>query len=149
MVHPLHYDMMAVKPVRLLCVIPGLGSVGGSERSLIELVPALVGAGIDVSIAYMVRRPTGNEDRLRRAGANLHHIGERRLGGRVRGVRRVIAANRPDIVHTMLFEADLAGRLGAWRAPRCSPIVLSSLVNTSYEPARLADPNVRAWRVRP
>jgi glycosyltransferase involved in cell wall biosynthesis len=132
--------------VRLLFVIPGI-SGGGTERSLRELVPTLVDTGIDVSIAYMVERTTDNEDELQRAGARLHHITERRLDARARCVRRVIASFRPDIVHTTLFEADLAGRLAAWRAPGCSPIVVSSIVNTSYDPVRLTDPNVRAWKL--
>jgi glycosyltransferase involved in cell wall biosynthesis len=140
--------MMAAKLMRLLVVIPGLGTGGGTERSLLEFVPKLVSVGIDVSIAYMVQRPTGSEDQFQRAGADLHHITEHRMGGRIRGVRRVIAARRPDIVHTMLYEADIAGRLAAWRVPGCSPVVLSSIVNTSYDPARLADPNVRAWKLR-
>jgi glycosyltransferase involved in cell wall biosynthesis len=132
--------------VRLLLVIPGI-SGGGSERSLRELVPALVGAGIDVSITYMVERPTDNECELESCGVRLHRVRERRLDGRVRGIRGVIASERPDIVHTTLFEADIAGRLAAWRAPGCSPVVLSSIVNTSYDPARLADPNVRPWKL--
>jgi len=78
----------------------------------------------------------------------LHLITDVRLDGRARGVRRVIASERPNIVHTTLFEADLAGRLAAWRAPGCSPVVLSSIVNTSYDPVRLADPNIRAWKLR-
>ena len=133
--------------MRLLFVIPGL-SGGGSERSLRELVPTLVDNGIDVSIAYMVKRATDNKDELEHAGARLHLITDVRLDGRARGVRRVIASERPNIVHTTLFEADLAGRLAAWRAPGCSPVVLSSIVNTSYDPVRLADPNIRAWKLR-
>jgi glycosyltransferase involved in cell wall biosynthesis len=132
--------------VRLLFVIPGL-SGGGSERSLRELVPTLVDNGIDVSIAYMVKRATDNEDELENAGARLHRITDVRLDGRARGVRRVIASERPSIVHTTLFEADLAGRLAAWRAPGCSPVVLSSIVNTSYDPVRLSDPNIRPWKL--
>jgi glycosyltransferase involved in cell wall biosynthesis len=132
--------------MRLLFVIPGL-SGGGSERSLRELVPTLTDNGIDVSIAYMVERPTDDEEELYRAGARLHRIAEHRLDGRVRGVRRVIASHRPHIVHTTLFDADLTGRLAAWRAPGCSPIVLSSIANTSYDPARLADPNIRPWKL--
>jgi glycosyltransferase involved in cell wall biosynthesis len=132
--------------MRLLLVIPGI-SGGGSERSLRELVPSLFRAGIDVSIAYMVERPTDNEGELQRAGVHLHRIRERRLDGRARGIRRVIASGRPDILHTTLFEADIAGRLAAWRAPGRSPVVLSSIVNTSYDSARLADPNVRPWRL--
>jgi glycosyltransferase involved in cell wall biosynthesis len=132
--------------VRLLFVIPGI-SGGGSEHSLRELVPALVGRGFDVSIAYTVQRTTDNEEDLYRAGARLHHVAVSRFDGRVRGVRRVIAAVRPDIVHTTLFDADIIGRLAAWRAPGCSPVVLTSIVNTSYDPARLADPNVRPWKL--
>ncbi len=147
MADPLHYHMMAAKPMRLLFVIPGLGSGGGTERSLLELVPKLVDTGIDVSIVYMVQRPTGNENQLQRAGAHLHHITERHLAGRTLGVRRVIAARRPEIVHTMLYEADIAGRLAAWRVPGCSPVVLSSIVSTSYDPVRLLDPNVRPWKM--
>jgi glycosyltransferase involved in cell wall biosynthesis len=139
---------MAYRPVRILFVIPGLGAGGGSERSTLELVPRLVDAGIEVSIAYMMQRPTSNEDQLRNHGARLHHIAQRRLPGRVHGVREVIASSQPEVVHTVLFEADIAGRLAAWRAPRCSPVVLSSIVNTSYDPARLADPNVRPWKLR-
>jgi glycosyltransferase involved in cell wall biosynthesis len=59
----------------------------------------------------------------------------------------VITQERPDIVHTSLYDADIAGRLAAWRAPGGSPIVVSSIVNTSYDPARLDDPNVRAWKL--
>src|SRR5262249_30765577 len=41
----------------------------------------------------------------------------------------------------------VAGRLAAWRVPRCSPIVLSSIVSTSYDHVRLADPNVRPCKL--
>ena len=133
--------------MRLLFVIPGL-SGGGTERSLRELVPALMQSGTDVSISYMVQRATDDEAELERAGARLHRVTQPRLVGRVRAIRRVIALERPDIVHTSLYEADIAGRLAAWQAPGGSPIVLSSIVNTSYDPARLGDPNVLAWKLR-
>jgi glycosyltransferase involved in cell wall biosynthesis len=133
--------------MRLLFVIPGI-SGGGSERSLQELVPTLVDEGIDVSIAYMVERATDNADELQQVGARLRHIPKDRFDERVRTLRHLIADERPDIVHTMLFDADIAGRLAAWRVPRCSPVVLSSIVNTSYDAARLHDSNVRPWKLR-
>jgi glycosyltransferase involved in cell wall biosynthesis len=60
----------------------------------------------------------------------------------------VITLERPDIVHTSLYEADIAGRVAAWRVPGARPVVLSSIVNTSYDPARLGDPNVPAWKLQ-
>jgi glycosyltransferase involved in cell wall biosynthesis len=113
-----------------------------------ELVPTLIETGIDVSIAYMVQRPTDNEEELREAGARLNLITGPRFDSRIHDLRRVIANQRPDIVHTTLFDADIPGRLAAWRAPECSPVVLSSIVNMSYDPARLADPNVRPWKLQ-
>jgi glycosyltransferase involved in cell wall biosynthesis len=112
-----------------------------------ELVPTLVRRGIDVSIVYMVQRPTDDAASLERAGARLHLVPKRHLDAHILGIRRVIALERPAIVHTSLYEADIAGRVAAWRAPG-RPAVLSSIVNTSYDPARLGDPNVPAWKLR-
>jgi len=63
----------------------------------------------------------------------------------VSGVRQLLRRERPDLLHTSIFEADVVGRLAAigTRVP-----VLCSLVNTSYAPIRLSDPNIRAWRLR-
>jgi glycosyltransferase involved in cell wall biosynthesis len=133
--------------VRLLFVIPGL-SGGGTERSLRELVATLVHRDIDVSIAYMVQRPTDDAARLEHIGARLHLVPKRLLDAHVLGIREVIALERPDILHTSLYDADIAGRVAAWRAPGGRPVVLSSIVNTSYDPARLGDSNVPAWKLR-
>ena len=127
-------------------MIPGL-SGGGTERSTRELVPALVGHDIDVSIVYMVQRPTDDVAALEHAGARLHLIPKRPLAAHVLGIRRVIALERPDIVHTSLYEADVAGRVAAWRASGGRRVVLSSIVNTSYDRVRLGDPNVSPWKL--
>ena len=132
--------------MRLLFVIPGL-SGGGTERSLRELVATLVHHDIDVSIVYMVQRPTDDAARLEDVGARLHLVPKRRLDAHFLGIRQVIARERPDILHTSLYEADIAGRVAAWRAGGGRPVVLSSIVNTSYDPARLGDSNVPAWKL--
>jgi glycosyltransferase involved in cell wall biosynthesis len=48
-------------------------------------------------------------------------------------------------VHTALFDADQLGRVAAWGT---GVPVVSSFVNTPYDPARLADPNVNKWKLR-
>jgi glycosyltransferase involved in cell wall biosynthesis len=65
--------------------------------------------------------------------------------GRVRELRRLIADERPHLVHTTLFESSVAGRLAAVGKP---VRIMSSLVNTPYDPVRLQDPKIRAGRMR-
>ena len=59
-------------------------------------------------------------------------------------LRRLIKTERPDLVHTALFDADLAGRLASigLRVP-----VMTTLANTAYDDARRGDPNVNARRL--
>ena len=50
-----------------------------------------------------------------------------------------------DVAHTALFNADQVGRVAAWGT---GVPVVSSFVNTPYEESRLADPNVKKWKLR-
>jgi glycosyltransferase involved in cell wall biosynthesis len=128
--------------VHVLYLIDSL-STGGAERSLAELAPGYAARGIHLDVAYFHERPGVQED-LRRAGAELFPLGG---SGRVdfaRRALRLVRERRPDLVHTTLFEADIAGRVASWRAR--VPVV-SSLVNLAYGPEQLTDPDLRRWRV--
>jgi len=128
--------------VHVLYLIDSL-STGGAERSLAELAPGYAARGIRLDVAYFHERPGVQED-LRRAGASLFPIGG---SGRVdfaRRAHRLLRDRRPDLVHTTLFEADVAGRIASWRAR--IPVV-TSLVNLAYGPEQLTDPHLRRWRV--
>jgi glycosyltransferase involved in cell wall biosynthesis len=65
--------------------------------------------------------------------------------GAIRRTRTLVAERAPDLIHTTLFEADVAGRsAGALtRVP-----VVSSLVNMEYGPEQFADPRIKAWKLR-
>jgi glycosyltransferase involved in cell wall biosynthesis len=129
---------------KVLYVIDGLGT-GGSERSLAELVGPLARDGIRPVIAALNRRPQGVERQVIDAGFDVRFLSSSTRLGWIREVRELVSTERPDLIHTTLFNSDLAGRVGA--AGRGIPVV-TSLVNTSYDPARLGDPNVRAQRLR-
>lgn len=111
----------------MLYVIDSLAP-GGAETSLALLAPHLEGHGIELHVAYLHERE-GLHDDLRGAGATLHHV----AGGRVSRVRRLTRLTRDvdaDLVHTTLFEADIAGRVAARLARR--PVV-TSYVSTGFE----------------
>lgn len=130
-------------PLRVLYVIEGLGT-GGAERSLAEMLPRLIALGIEPEVACFFRREEGVEAEVVASGIPVHLISAGGRAGRLRSLRRLVSALRPDVVHTTLFEADVLGRLA------CAGLevpVLSSLVNTSYLPGRLHDPDVRRWRL--
>lgn len=130
--------------MRVLYVIDSLAA-GGAETSLAALAPRYAARGVHLHVAYLHDRP-GLHAVFERAGAILHSIAG--PGGRVGWLRRAAALARdlrPDLVHTTLFEADLAGRIAAALAR--IPAV-TSLVNVTYGPEMLHDPLLRAWKVR-
>lgn len=123
--------------MRLLYVIDSLAP-GGAETSLAEMAPGLIARGIELHVLPLGDRldlaPT-----LEEAGATVHH----RTGhpGRIANIREVIRVGRmmrPDLIHTTLFEADIAGRTAA----RILGVPSStSLVNDSYGPSHYAESN--------
>lgn len=127
----------------VLAVINGLGT-GGAERSLAESIVPLRRRGIDMRIACFHRRAEGVHDEVVRSGTAVTVIPETTWSGRSEALRQLVQAERTDVVHTTLFDADIAGRLAA-RGNRVP--LLSSLVNTSYDRQRLADPNVGRLRL--
>ncbi len=133
--------------MRVLFVIDGLGQ-GGAERSLAELVPALTRANIEVVVAFFYRREGSLESVFRAQGTRLHFLPQKGFLRRVTALRRLIRTVRPDIIHTALFESDMIGRLASVGQ---NAVVMSSLVNTPYDPIRLQNSDVAApklWAVR-
>ena len=117
--------------MRLLYVIDAL-TPGGAETSLVEMTPGLIAGGIDLHVLPL-RPGLDLAPALSAAGATVHR--RSRTSGRVGNVRAVLSVARrirPDLIHTTLFEADVAGRVGARVLGIPSS---SSLVNDSYSPA--------------
>ena len=118
---------------------------GGAERSLVALAPRYAARGIELEVAYLHDR-LGLQGELEGSGATLHCLAG--SGGRVGWLwrtQRLVARRQPDVVHTTLFEADIAGRAAGTLRRR--PVV-SSLVNVAYGPEMLSDPGLRRWKVR-
>ncbi|MGH2637072.1 MAG: glycosyltransferase, partial [Actinomycetota bacterium] len=118
---------------------------GGAERSLAALAPHYSARGLELEVAYL-RPVVGLQPEFERAGIRLFDLsGPRGRLGWVDRCARLVRSVRPDLIHTTLFESDLAGRAAGaiTRVP-----VVSSLVNVTYTEAQLDDPNLRPWKVR-
>ena len=130
--------------MRVVFVINSLGA-GGTERSTAVLLPLLRERGIDAVVVCLLHRDEGDEANVIEQGFDVRFVPATRLLGRVRAVRAILRELEPDVVHTAIFEADVVGRLAAFRL---GIPVLTSLVNTPYDPTRRDDPNVVPWKLR-
>ena len=126
-----------------LFVINSFGA-GGAERSLLELLAHIRLGNVKPVVAALRLAAVGFEDEVRRGGYQVELIGGSNPIQQVIRLRRLIKQVRPALVHTSLFDADIVGRLAAIGT---GVPVVSSLVNTSYDPIRLEDPGLRPWKL--
>jgi glycosyltransferase involved in cell wall biosynthesis len=134
------------RPVRVLHVINRLLGHGGAEVSLRETV-----VGSDdglITHGITVLRSDGNvTDAFEKSGVQVF-IPKSASVSRPEAVRHicgVIDEFRPDLLHTSLFEADLAGRVAA--AVTRTP-VLVSLVSTPYGQEAMSVEQGPIWKQR-
>src|SRR5882724_11514294 len=101
--------------IRVLYVIEALGE-GGTEMSLAELLPKLRAGGVDAIIVCLKSRGTeGVEHQLVADGFDVRVLRAGSLFDQVRQLRAIIRAERPDLVHTMLWRANQVGRVATMR----------------------------------
>jgi glycosyltransferase involved in cell wall biosynthesis len=133
------------RPLRVLQLIDSLARAG-SEQSLASLAPHLVLEGIDLHVGYLVERDGLRAD-IERAGVPVHSLAGDSQSRRYWLARTVdlVREVEPTVIHTTLFEADLAGRRAAARAR--VPCV-SSFVNTAYGRTESGRDGISRARVR-
>jgi glycosyltransferase involved in cell wall biosynthesis len=119
--------------LKVLVVIDALGE-GGTERSMADLARALRPIGIELVFATLkTRGAEGVELGLREDGFDVRLLPAGRR--RIPTFRALIRDVRPDVVHSMLFEANLVARVGT---VGLGVPLMTSLVNISYSDERLA-----------
>lgn len=133
------------RPLRVLQLIDSLAP-SGAERSLASLAPHLVAEGIDVHVAYLVERGGLRAD-VEAAGIAVHSLagGDADRRRWLDSTQELVSELRPAVVHTTLFEADLAGRRAASR--KRVPCI-SSFVNTAYGRTESKRDGVQRLRVK-
>jgi glycosyltransferase involved in cell wall biosynthesis len=129
-------------PPNVLYVIDSL-QPAGAEVSLLAMAPHLMAAGIGLEVVHFGRE-AGLGPQFEALGVPVLRLDAGRGLGRVRAVHRLVRARRPDLVHTTLFQADIAGRV-AGRIARVP--VVSSLVNTAYGSEHRAASGIPRWKL--
>ena len=129
---------------KILFVIDSLGT-GGAERDLAEKLPHLRRLGVETVVASLRHREEGVQEDLQGQGFDVRILTTSGLMGRIKALRRIIRTEQPDVIQTVLFHSDIAGRLAAIGT---SAKVISRLVNTDYDMVRLQDPNINKIKFR-
>jgi glycosyltransferase involved in cell wall biosynthesis len=139
-----------VTRVRVVHVVDSLAASGGAEQRLVEEVEAIVDR-FDQRVVRLYARDE-LQPRLERAGIPVVSLG---MSGRHAGrtwplavwrLRRELRDWRPDVIHTTLFSANLAGQLAA-----CTlriPVVSSFNRTGDITLQRTLQPGVAGWRGR-
>ena len=132
--------------VRVLHVINQFPAYGGAETSLRELIKASEGPEVHHGVCVLKREGSAFDDVVA-IGADYFTPAASSLGlvGRFRHVCEAVRAFAPDVVHSSIFDADVAARLASWRL---KVPVLVSLVNTPYAGAARIDSRVQPVKLR-
>jgi glycosyltransferase involved in cell wall biosynthesis len=118
--------------VHVVHVINRLSPTGGAEVSLVQLLPHLGHAGICNTVVTVLRHTSGSRvSEVRSSGTEVVCLDAPGPVGATARLADILPDLRPDLVHTTLFDAGLAGRVAA--RVRGIPAV-TSVVNTVYAP---------------
>lgn len=135
--------------VMFVCTTGGYGrrQLGGAERFLVEMLPALAGHGVEVVACTPDDEVAAG---LRAAGVTWVELGARRRIdlGYVREIRRHAAAQRPDVVSAHLLSAAMHTR-AALRGPLRRTGLVVALHNSLWQyrdaaPSIVAKANLQA-----
>lgn len=131
-------------PIRIAFVITEL-EVGGAERCLVNLATGLDRGRFDPVVYSLDSRPAGDQAllvrRLELAGIPVRFVGVSsswQILWAIRKLGRMLAGQRPHIVQTFLFHANVVGTLAATRR-RPRPRIVTGI--------RVADPSRRRQRL--
>lgn len=141
---------MSVQRVTILHVLDDL-ETGGSERQLAAFLVRSDQSRFRHVVCALSEAGRFSEE-LVSAGIEIHTLGVSfgwDLRRSVSGLRRLVGQVRPDVLHATLYRPGLVSRFIGWRA---RIPVITTLVNTTYEPEWLLDnPNLdrrKVWAIQ-
>ena len=117
---------------------------GGAETSLLDIAPALARRGVSMSIVTLLDDDGALESRLDALRLPCIRLKHRLPIAQICELRKLISAERPDLIHTTLLFANLTGRIAA-TIPRFP--VVTTLANQDYGPEHRTNSRYGPWGV--
>ncbi len=104
---------------------------GGAEKSTTAFMLHLASTFKNYEIIgiYFYNRNFGAHEILESNGVKLYHFGQKGYIGKIKALVKLIKEEKPDIVHSVLFEANIVARFSKLFSRF---ILVESLVNRSY-----------------
>jgi glycosyltransferase involved in cell wall biosynthesis len=132
------------RQVRVLHVVTHFSDAGGAEVSLAQMLPHLAASGVTSTVLPLRGRSSRRIGELEAQGILIARPSGGRLLADITAVMHQIASFKPDVVHTSMWDADLAGRMAAKlaRLP-----VLTTLINAQYSAEAYANAR-NPWALR-
>jgi len=112
---------------------------GGAEFSTLSFYGWLIKRGYTVKLVC-VKRANPSYDPLQFGFQEVAYLADGSYIKRIKSLKKIVKAFRPQLVHSVLFEANLVSRFV--RMTDNHFVHLESLVNEMYSDYRLADPRV-------
>ena len=117
---------------------------GGAEFSTLTFYGWLLKRGHDVRLVCS-KQANPSYDPQQFGFDRVHYLDGHNFPTRLRALNRFIREVQPELVHSVLFDANLLARVSRMRLR--SFVHLESLVNEMYSPFRLADPHVTRMKL--
>lgn len=120
----------------VLHVVPQVSDQGGAEVSLVQFVSHLQSLGVRNALLPLYSRRTSERlPQLREAGVHVFDPIDQGPLRRAAAVRRAVGQLQPDVVHSSVWDADVAAHVGCLGL---NVVRVVSLVNTPYAPEAIA-----------
>lgn len=138
---------MSSKPIKILHLIPTLTS-GGAERQLVNVIRGTSPTLID-HVVCVINESDFFAPYVREAGyrvVDLNIPGKRPFLKTALAFRRIIAEEKPDIIHTRLYNASIGARLAVLSTGKIP--MITSIELADYEPEIIRISNWNPYKVR-
>lgn len=124
--------------MKLLIIIDSLGS-GGAERSTAVICKYLQTHNVEFQILCLDKKEVGVQQEMLEEGYSIYFLEKINFFSQVREIRHFIKNGEFDLVHSILFRANIRTRFARIFSRF---LHLESLVNTTYSHERFADKKV-------